>query len=264
MKPKWTFAGFGRPKWKIKASAITLFWLTVVLAFMSFAHKRQQNRVCQHVEVNIHDQNGNYYLESEDVLRLISHQGEDGVINQTFEALHLRALESKIDKHGYVLKSQVYRDFKGNLYLDVFQEEPYARLALENGNDRFVSKEGKILPVSERFTPRVMVLYGPFNNFLAQKSWTQDTIRQSYLTFLREIQQDKFLRLMVASAHISRHGHITIYPQLGKQSVEYGLPQNIHLKNQMLKVFYHKIIPLKGWNKYARVNLQYKNQIICE
>ena len=38
---------------------------------------------------------------------------------------------------------------------------------------------------------------------------------------------------------------------------------DFHNNNQLL-IFYQKVIPNKGWNKYTWVQLKYKNQLICE
>jgi cell division protein FtsQ len=55
-----------------------------------------------------------------------------------------------------------------------------------------------------------------------------------------------------------------MYPQVGKQYIEFGKAEQIEEKFSKLTIFYQKILPFKGWNTYKRVNLKYFNQIVCE
>jgi len=63
---------------------------------------------------------------------------------------------------------------------------------------------------------------------------------------------------------VDDRGRINIYPQVTKQLIEFGTVYNYSDKLSKLKIFYDKILPDRGWNRYDRVNLQFKEQIICE
>ncbi len=53
-------------------------------------------------------------------------------------------------------------------------------------------------------------------------------------------------------------------PTIGETKIEFGRPMNIEKKFEKLSVFYTRIIPAEGWNKYTTVKLRFKNQIVCE
>jgi cell division protein FtsQ len=57
---------------------------------------------------------------------------------------------------------------------------------------------------------------------------------------------------------------VTLYPQMGKQIIEFGMATDIESKFRKLKIFYKKILPVKGWNRYSKISLAYQDQIICE
>ena len=84
------------------------------------------------------------------------------------------------------------------------------------------------------------------------------------MDFFRRIDADKFWSAQLAYFDIDKEGKMKIYPQVGKQVIEFGNVENIEERLSKLKIFYKKILPQTGWNKYYRVNLEYHNQIICE
>ena len=63
---------------------------------------------------------------------------------------------------------------------------------------------------------------------------------------------------------INKTGEVEFIPQVTKQVVEFGLPEEIDQKFKKLKIFYKEVLPREGWNKYSRVNLKYNQQIIAE
>jgi cell division protein FtsQ len=63
---------------------------------------------------------------------------------------------------------------------------------------------------------------------------------------------------------IDKNGDIKMYQQVGNQVIEFGDAEDIEEKFNKISLFYEEIIPSKGWNAYSRVNVKYKDQIICE
>jgi len=78
------------------------------------------------------------------------------------------------------------------------------------------------------------------------------------------ITDDPFWKAQIAQIDIAENGELILYPQVTKQYVEFGTVENMETKFKRLKVFYKNILPQQGWNKYSRINLKYKDQIIAE
>jgi cell division protein FtsQ len=249
---------------KFKNRTVAIFWFVFILITMAFVDKRQAERICQKVTVKIDNEYNNYFIEDRDVIRLMTKNEKENLINNIHQFINLKNLEKRVQEHGFVDKVIVSKDLKGNIFVKVRQYQPLVRLALGNGQGRYVSSEGKILPLSERFTARVLVFDGNYNGILTQKDWKKDSLRTPYLEFVKKIEKDEFLKVMLSSANINSKGEITIFPQIGKQKIEFGKPENLDRKLLALKAFYRKIIPVKGWNKYETVNLKFDDQLICE
>jgi len=249
---------------KFKSQTVAFFWLMSIVILMAFIDKRQSDRICQKVTVKIDNEHNNYFIEDRDVVRLMTQNEKENLINNIHQFINLKKLEQRVQEHGFVDKVIVSKDLKGNIFVRVRQYQPLVRLALGNGQGRYVSSTGKVLPLSDRFTARVMVFDGSYNSTLAQNDWGKDSLRRPYLEFVRKVQQDEFLKVMVASASVNWKGEITVLPQIGKQKIEFGKPENISVKLSALKAFYRKVIPVKGWNKYESVNLKFNGQMVCE
>jgi cell division protein FtsQ len=57
---------------------------------------------------------------------------------------------------------------------------------------------------------------------------------------------------------------LILYQQVGKQTIEFGKPEEIEEKFSRINIYYKEILPQKGWNTYSRVNVKFKGQIVCE
>lgn len=258
------FEIFKLPSFRLRSSVITTFWALVIFSLMAFVDKRQSLKVCKHIRINIDNEYKNHFIDEQDVTNLITQNDHTNIIGEKHESITLKELEARVLAHGFVEKVILSKDIKGTIEVQVTQFQPIARISLSNGNDKYISSGGKILPVSERYTARVIVIGGPYNNKLVQKDWTKDSLRTPYFEFINKVLSDNFLKVLVSSVYVDRYGEINIYPQVGNQIIEYGNPINQDVKFAMLHAFYKKIIPAKGWNKYSRVCLKYENQIICE
>jgi cell division protein FtsQ len=81
---------------------------------------------------------------------------------------------------------------------------------------------------------------------------------------LETIREHEFWSAQVAQLDIDKKMRITIYPQVGDERIEFGVPTDIDEKLRKLMIFYKEILPRVGWGKYERINLEYEGQIVTE
>jgi len=81
---------------------------------------------------------------------------------------------------------------------------------------------------------------------------------------LQYIDADPFWKAQIAQIELNENNELTLYPQVSKQVIIFGSPEDYEQKFKKLKVFFKQILPQKGWNKYEKVNIKYNNQIVCE
>lgn len=238
--------------------------LAVVLAIIAFTEQRHSGVSLTNVSVTIKNTENNHFLDEADVMRLmnVNVQNLRGV--KTGE-MNLRAIEKRIKRDPFIRTAELYTDLKGNLVARVELKRPVARLVRNDGPDGYIAEDGSLMPVSEKFTARVMLVSGPYVRKLLQQNNLNTTKDGAQLLHLiSEIRDDEFWDAQIAQMDIDSKGRITILPQVGDERIEFGTPDNEEVKLRKLKIFYKEILPRTGWNKYKRVNLEFEGQIVAE
>lgn len=244
----------------------SLGWvLAGVLVFLSigFAKKEQREKICQGVIIHISNQHDNYFIDEEDIMYLATLGGTLPIVGKVLESLDLRALELNLESEKFIQDAQIYKDLRGNVVIHAKQRRPIARIIRPNGPDAYIGENGTILPVSEKFTARVMLISGEFTDSLVETGLVSKA-HEPYMDLIEKIHNDPFWKAQIAQIDIDKKGNINIYTQVSKQVVEFGTINDIEKKFKKLEIFYKRILPFKGWNSYSRVSLKYLNQIVCE
>ena len=243
----------------------TLAALFIVFLSYSFIEKKEAGYRIDEIAVNIENRFENFFVDEDDVMALIMEHEGDSILGDRFGKVNLKEIEGRIESHSFVKEAEVYRDLKGHLVVKAFQSKPVARLVANNGQHAYISEEGTILPVSSKYTARVVVLSGAYMNQLTKAETVQDDPYYVQLFELVEfVNSNDFWRMQIAEINVDRKGKVVMYPQIGKQKLEFGKAENFESKFRRLKIFFKEILPTKGWNAYDRVNVEFKDQIICD
>lgn len=253
---------------KLKPNAKNYLFAAACLLLLTglavFAGVRQANRPVGEVIVTISNEFNNYFISQQEVTALLTRNGNQRLEGARPEDLNLKALEARLKAHSFVREAQVYRDLAGNLHADVRQNRPIARLVhSDTRRDSYLDAEGHELPLSPLFTARVVPVARQ-GGMPLPASFFSDSTGRRYLEVLRYIDEHPFWRAQVAEVFIGPNGKLAFTQQIGDQRVEFGFPENISEKFAKLMVFYRQIPPVLGWDTYHRVNVEFKDQIICE
>jgi cell division protein FtsQ len=235
-----------------------------LFAAIGLVEKQQKEKVCNRVVVNINDQYDNYFISESDILSLVTDGGREQILGRNFNDLPLKSIETRIKDNKFIEEAEVYKDLKGNLIVNAEQSRPLARVIQESGPDAYIDRNGKILPVSDRFTARVILVGGDYTPQLVKRDLKSSEEGIEIFDLLKFITEDEFWRAQLSEIYIDKNREITMYPQVSKQVILFGKAEEIETKFRKLKIFYKEILPQKGWNKYEKVNLKYHNQIVCE
>jgi len=249
---------------KLRTGIKIFVLLAIVTTTLSFVEREQRNKLCKRLFVHIDHTYDNFFVEREDVIYLLSDEGKKPIEGSDLSMLDLRKLEDQLEKHKFIRKGHVYWDLKGNLVAEAIQRRPIIRVMHPNGLHAYIGDDGEILPVSERFTARVPLLGGEFAKVIMDKGMRGYPEGERVFELLQFIDNNPFWTAQIAQMQIDEHLDITMYPQVTKQRIEFGQPENINDKFKKLMVFYKEVLPYKGWNTYEKVNIKYKNQIVCE
>lgn len=240
--------------------------LLVLLLFgtIGFAEKKYDRKTCTSIEVHINNQFENYFINENDVIEIITKRGDLKIVGESFTEINLKALETELYQNKFIRHAEVFKDLTGRLLINIDQSRPIARMMSTKMSDRYISNKGEVLPMSRRYTARVLLIDGAFADNAKLYDLNDTELGRKLMELLIFIESDKFWKAQIAQMSIDRKGNISMYTQVSKQQIEFGQPEDIEEKFRNLSVFYKEILPSKGWNTYNTVNVKFKNQIVCE
>jgi cell division protein FtsQ len=249
---------------KIWPVLITILGLSTTMLLIGFGNKDNDRNVCNKVLITIDNQLNNHFIDNNDIMSMISNGYTEVIEGAPYSDINVRALENRVTDNSYVGQAEVFRDLKGNLLVNVLLRRPVARVVQYDGPDFYIAEDGAILPVSEKFSSRVLLVSGPTTKGIGALDNINNTDYSALFELINHINNDNFWKAQIAQVVIQDSGEIKLLPQVTKNYIEFGYLSNIYNKFNRLEIFYKEILPRKGWNFYSRVNVKYKNQIICE
>ena len=201
----------------------------------------------------------NKFLDRYRIESLITEKmGKDSIIKNA------DIIEKNILANPFVKEIKLYQDLSNKLIVDLVQYQPIARLVFENKKDFYIDLHGNIFPTSTKFSERVLLIHTDDNINYDLKNINSTDYGKKIFTMINYIINDTFLSKIISEIDINYDKNIIIYPQVSKQKIIFGYPEQIDVKFDKLMLFYKKVLPAKGWNTYKTVNLKFKNQIICD
>lgn len=235
----------------------------IVLFLIIFSGVRNNHRPIEEMDVEILEQEGNFFTDDLELIDLMTDKSADYVIGVEMGELNPKILEERVETNPFVKEAQIYRDLKGNLKIKVEQSKPIARVFIDGAKDKYIDTDGRVLPVNAKHTARVPLIETEFP-FSWEKNMNESSYGRQVFELLQYIEQDEFWKAQIAHVIVKKNGEIELLPQVTKQTVAFGKPEELEEKFSKLMTFYKEILPKKGWNTYNRVNLKFENQIICE
>ncbi len=217
----------------------------------------------EQIIINVDDKSGNYFVSEEDVQEIIDSLKFKNPNTSRIANIGLKVIESALKQQDFILDAQVSRDLKGNIIIDIKQEQPIARLMGNSGKGGYINKDKDLLDLSDNFSARVMVITGAGADSLMRPGFLVSDTGRAFTEFLDYVREDEFWAPQVAMLELDKDFEVEIYPQIGQHKFEFGHFSNYQNKFKKMRLFYDEIIPKKGWGEYRLVKVQYKGQIVC-
>lgn len=262
-------------KSKILKIASWVILLGTCIFFWSFSNSVQYDTVCKNVVVYIDYQDENFFLDSKDVLETIKSNG-DSLVGEKIEAIQINSLEALINEKSEVENCEVYKTINGELYFNIKQRRPIARIINYKNEGFYIDSNGKLMPLSENFTARVPVVTGDFSHTYAGNYYrnlaqdipdsvnlnTEKDLLYGIFRITNFIDKSDFWKAQIEQINISENS-IELIPKAGDNIILFGDANNIEEKFNKLFSFYKDGLSKVGWNKYDRIDLRYKGQIVA-
>lgn len=247
-----------RRELKIVAVLIVLFGL------IAFTERMKGEVTVSEIEINIENIHENHYLDEKDVMKLMRLDKEN-LRGASLSKLNFSEIEDRIRQNPYVSDAELFSDLKGNLMVTVSLRRPFARIVQSDGPDAYIGEDGTVMPVSNRFSSRVVLVSGDFVPKLVKLQNVKEVKEgMQLMSMLEEIHRDPFWNAQIAQIDINAKGRTVLYPQVGDERIEFGKPEDFETKFRKLEIFYKEVLPRVGWNRYSRINVEYEGQVVAE
>lgn len=240
----------------VKKLLILLFLLGLavyIAVAMGTLSKPPQEARCDTVEVNFLSETPIRSVDRAELLQLLRHRGLDPQ-GQRLCDIDEQLIENALRSHPLLKSCECYQTASGKVVIDVQQRIPILHVLNSQGDDFYVDSEGKALnpppgevfrlPVVTGQVPRAeadSLLAGLVRYFCEKGAWA-DSVEQV------AVLPDGTLELALE----------------GEDFLVYlGKTQEVGRKMEHFAKFYNRALQRIGTNKYARISLEFNNQIIC-
>lgn len=247
----------------MKKILVFAFAASVLVASIALVEKKEARKKLAGLEINIQGVSDVYFVDEEEIRDLVLGEFPNLRSGLAMQEVSLYAIEKKVSSHPFVKNAEVFTDVKGNVTIDIQQHVPIARIVKPMEADAYISDEGLVLPTSSKHTTRVLLLSGKFAEQLSQ----EENLLEAYpsiMNLVYFIHGDDFWRAQIPEIELVKEKDIRLYQQVGHQVIEFGDANDLEEKFKKITLLYEQILPKKGWDAYNKVNVKFKNQIVCE
>ncbi|PKP44601.1 MAG: hypothetical protein CVT95_10910 [Bacteroidetes bacterium HGW-Bacteroidetes-12] len=256
---------------KIINIALWLIALSLIVVGLSFANKNQQKVKLTTPIIKIDYASENRFIDENDVLKEVIQTEND--TTRLLNLLDVAQIEERLKNNFAIKNAQVYKTVDGKLEVSVVQNRPIVRVINNKNESYYIDEDGFLMPTSTKFTARLLVVNGNiFSRYTSYNKQKLDLMSDSLkaTTLLDELYQlatfidgSEFWKAQIEQIYVNKELEIELIPKVGNHIIVFGKPNNINAKFKKLIVFYEKGLSKTGWNEYSKINLSYKNQIVC-
>lgn len=190
-----------------------------------------------------------FIVEREVLSQISSATSKDKTIN-------IRLLEEQLAGQNGVLEAEVFSSLGKVLYVRIDQRVPLIRL-FENGNSRYLDREGVSIDPSPHFSARVPVVYGD----LPPKSAKLEQRDRELAGLFSAIAQDSLLSGLLDGGSY-RAEELWLHSALGHE-VRMGSTRDFAPKLSKLKKFYTQFGNSARMQNMITLDLRFEGQIVA-
>ena len=243
-----------------------------LLVCLGFSAKESDKIKCAQIEVVIDHDSGNSFITRSDIMDILNSKG-DSIVGSSLSSLPITTYEKLINSHPSIRSSQVYTRLNGTLSINVDQRQPVVRIISATGESFYLDSEGFLMPLSQNYTARVPVATGHIHDDTYElkitslrnpsDSLASTTSLDDIYQLVMFIRQDEFWNAQIQQLIVDEKSEVTMIPRVGNQEIALGQVKDLESRFRKLWIFYQKGLNRTGWDQYSKINLKYRDQVIC-
>lgn len=243
----------------IKVSLVSLLVVGLVayiIYAMIFLSGVDEEERCVAVELIVKQDEKAMFVDEKDIEELLknAHVYPKGMLMKDVDT---KQVEEVVKSNEFIAEVECYKSAGGKLCVKATQRVPVIFVVPEGKDGYFVDAHGKQIPHRNNVSNLVVASGNIDDKFACTK----------LAEFGHFLQTDDFWNNQIEQVYVMKNKKgepvVELIPRVGSHIVCLGAMDDYQKKLRKLRVFYDKAVGTVGWNKYARVNLEYGNQIIC-
>lgn len=258
---------------RISWKKVIIYTLDVVLAFYlvmavtSWNTPNKGHRVCTKVDINISDSNNAGFLSADEIKKILQ-KDQLYPLDKQVKFIEPRKIEEALKIGPFVNTAQCFVSENGNVSITISQLMPIVRIKSNSGADYYLDDHGGLLPNS-KYTSDLIIASGNINRWFAH---------YGIAPLAKAINKSEFWLNQIEQIHVLPDRGIELIPRIGdhilfigylpikknKEENEKEIAEFVKKKLTRIEKFYRYGLSKAGWNKYAYINVEFDNQIICK
>lgn len=258
-----------KPKYEklLKVMRMTVWGLLLLAVFvmLGFSNKEQKEMPCINVDIRLKPEMEVLFTDWEDIAKIVTVDGNvSSLQGKPLATFDVGQLEADLELSPYIRNAEVYTQMDGVLSIEVEQRQPVFRVFRQNSTGYYVDKEGRKMPLSPKYTARVMVLRGAISEgYDGNDTMRSETLKQAF-GLMMALNEKEFWRQQIDEVQVDTKGEFTLIPKVGDQRILLGTADKLDEKLHNLRLFYKHAMNRVGWSTYKVINLKYSGQVVCE
>lgn len=241
-----------RPVWKY---ILITFFTVLVFGYLVFSlwhfSGRNQERVCGKLEIVLDESAGTKLITENEIAQILEQNGLNP-IGKTIKNIRTESIEELLRKNPMIKVAECYKTPSGIVNIKVLQRIPKFRVV--GFGSYYIDEDRKPMPVSSNYAAYVPVVSGRVTVSMATGQLFD------FITFLEE---NPFWNAQIEQIYVRDDMKIELVPRVGDAIILLGKLDNYQKKLEKLHKLYVNGFKIIGWNKYKIIDLEYKNQVVC-
>ena len=247
----------------IKFIASFLLFLGV-LVLMVWAIIKSNDQTCNHISVLINGSKNTQLLTESDVLRILKTNNAE-CQGKAIKDIELTTVHKILAQENYIKTVDKVHFSGSKLQIEITLYDILLEVQPTNGEKFLLDMNGTYLPYSPKTGNDVIVVQSvPHYNFKKKETISSNNSELFELfTVASLIRQDPFYSALFHRLSINEKREIVLHPSVGNLPVLFGAAQDAQSKLKSLKCMYEDVLPYTDENKYARLDVRFKNRIVA-
>lgn len=229
--------------------------MVLCVGYLVFAVPRSRcmfnKQVCTNVEINITDYGNRTLINSNEIGAFLAAE-KLNLIGKTFYRIQTKAIEDAIQQHPMVRNVECNKTPRGEIRINVVPRKPILRvIGIEN---YYVDDLRKPIPVSPGHTAYVPIFTGNIS---------KKTAVNTLYDFAQFLLENEFWNNQIEQINIVNSKEVQLSPRVGDHIILLGSLDRFEQKLEKLRKFYLYGLNEIGWNNYSKIDLRYKDQVVC-